>query len=86
MAGFAWNDHAPVRDKFKHETTRFAFLRDVWRSCTEVNGGASLVLQRMKNGADMIRCGVFLQQLIKKMHRMHHFVMLFVDMLLRKAE
>jgi len=40
----------------------------------------------MKNGADMIRCGVFLQQLIKKMHRMHHFVMLFVDMLLRKAE
>jgi hypothetical protein len=43
-------------------------------------------LQRMKNGADMIRCGVFLQQLIKKMHRMHHFVMLFVDMPLRKAE
>jgi len=32
------------------------------------------------------RCGVFLRRLIKKMHRMRRFVMLFVDMLLRKAE
>jgi hypothetical protein len=56
--------------------------RGGWRSCT----GAALGLHGMKNGADMIRCDVFLQQLIKKMHLMHHFVMLFVDMLLRKAE
>jgi len=34
----------------------------------------------------MNRCGVFFWHSIKKMHLMHRFVMLFVDMLLRKAE
>jgi hypothetical protein len=75
---FAWNDHAPLRGKFKLEASPVAFLRALWRAC--------MMRLACLRDAFVIRCGVFLHRLIKKMHRMHRFVMLFVDMLLRKAE
>jgi hypothetical protein len=75
-----------VRDKFKRELRGVhAFARacggaaqSVWRS--------SAARKPNRKRDEMNRCGVFFVPMIKKMHRMHRFVMLFVDMLLRKAE
>ncbi|HYP62778.1 MAG TPA: hypothetical protein VEQ16_02760 [Acidocella sp.] len=71
VAGSACNDHAPAPGKFKRRARPDLFLRGAV-------AGAHV--------ARMIRCGVFLHRLTKKMHRTRRFMMLFVDRLLRKAE